>query len=85
MSENPNLASVRSALEGYVDPYLGEALGGAVRAVAVGGAGYVAQLALGFPVGGYHAELVAALQQHLHKAGIDPGTPDLMPIHNLAI
>src|SRR5450631_3422708 len=71
MSENPNLASVRSALEGYVDPYLGEALGGAVRAVAVGGAGYVAQLALGFPVGGYHAELVAALQQHLQKAGID--------------
>jgi ATP-binding protein involved in chromosome partitioning len=73
MSENPNLASVRSALEGYVDPYLGEALGvaGAVRGVAVGGAGYVAQLALGLPVGGYHAELVAALQQHLQKAGID--------------
>jgi hypothetical protein len=20
----------------------------------------------------------------LHKAGIDPGTPDIMPIHNLA-
>ena len=73
MSENPNLASVRSALEGYVDPYLGEALGvaGAVRGVAAGGAGYIAELALGFPVGGYHAELVAALQQHLQTAGID--------------
>jgi ATP-binding protein involved in chromosome partitioning len=73
MSENPNLARLRSALEGYVDPYLGEALGvaGAVRGVAARGAGYVAELALGFPVGGYQAELTAALQQHLRAAGID--------------
>jgi ATP-binding protein involved in chromosome partitioning len=73
MSENPNPASLRSAIEGYIDPYLGEALGvaGAVRGVAARGAGYIAELALGFPVGGYHAELVAALQQHLQKAGID--------------
>jgi ATP-binding protein involved in chromosome partitioning len=73
MSDNPNLATLRSALEGYVDPYLGETLGlaGAVRGVATRGAGYVAEIALGFPVGGYHAELVAALQQHLQAAAID--------------
>jgi len=73
MSDNPNLAGLRAALEAYVDPYLEEALGaaGAVRAVAARGTGYVAELALGFPVGGYHAELVTALQQHLRAAGID--------------
>ncbi|HEY5103140.1 MAG TPA: iron-sulfur cluster carrier protein ApbC [Steroidobacteraceae bacterium] len=73
MSDNSNLARLQSALEGYIDPYLGESLGaaGAIRAVSARGAGYVAELALGFPVGGYHAELIAALQQHLRKAGID--------------
>jgi ATP-binding protein involved in chromosome partitioning len=73
MSENPNLARLRSALEGYVDPYLGEALGkaGAVRSIAARGSGYVAELALGFPVGGYHAELAAAVRQYLQQAGID--------------
>jgi ATP-binding protein involved in chromosome partitioning len=73
MSEKPNLARLRSALEAYVDPYLGETLGraGAVRGVAARGAAAVAEIALGFPVGGYQEELRAALQQHLRDAHID--------------
>ena len=73
MSDNPNLATLRAALERYVDPYLGEAFGtaGAVREVTAHGAEYVATIALGFPVGGYQAELEAALQEHLRKDGIE--------------
>jgi ATP-binding protein involved in chromosome partitioning len=72
MSDNSDLASLRAALESYVDPYLEEALGvaGAVRDVSARGRGYVASLALGFPVGGYEDELAAALQQHLRMQGI---------------
>jgi ATP-binding protein involved in chromosome partitioning len=73
MSDNPNLASLRAALERYVDPYLGEAFGSAraLREVSARGSGYIASIALGFPVGGYEAELAAALQQHLRNEGID--------------
>jgi ATP-binding protein involved in chromosome partitioning len=73
MSDNPNLASLRVALERYVDPYLEEAFGSAaaVRQVSAGANAYVASIALGFPVGGYQAELEAALQQHLRKEAID--------------
>ena len=73
MSDNPNLVSLRAALERYVDPYLGESLGsaGAVREVNTRGNGYVASLGLGFPVGGYQEELTAALQQHLRTEAID--------------
>jgi len=73
MSDNPNLVSLRAALERYVDPYLGESLGsaGAVREVKARGNGYEASIGLGFPVGGYQAELTSALQQHLCAEGID--------------
>jgi ATP-binding protein involved in chromosome partitioning len=73
MSDNPNLENLRTALERYVDPYLGEGFGnaGAVREVSARGNGYVASIALGFPVGGYQAELEAALQQHLRNEAID--------------
>jgi ATP-binding protein involved in chromosome partitioning len=73
MSDNPNLASLRAALERYVDPYLGEAFGSAraVTEVSARGSGYIASIALGFPVGGYEAELAAALQQHLRNEGIE--------------
>jgi ATP-binding protein involved in chromosome partitioning len=73
MSDNPNIATLRAALERYVDPYLGETFGnaGAVREVSARGKGYWASVALGFPVGGYHAELTAALQQHLANEGVD--------------
>jgi ATP-binding protein involved in chromosome partitioning len=74
MSDNPNLVSLQAALERYVDPYLGESLGsaGAVREVKARGNGYVASIGLGFPVGGYQAELTSALQQHLRTEAIDP-------------
>jgi len=63
---------VRVALEDYVDPYLGESLGAAsaVREVRRSGEGFEARLALGFPVGGYQAELRAALGAALAAAGI---------------
>jgi ATP-binding protein involved in chromosome partitioning len=72
MSDDPNPVSLRSALEGYVDPYLGESLGtaGAVRAVQARGSGYVAELSLGFPSGGYQAELRESLAQYLLGLGI---------------
>jgi ATP-binding protein involved in chromosome partitioning len=64
---------VRVALEAYVDPYLGESLGAAsaVREVRRSGEGFEARLALGFPVGGYQAELRAALVEALAGAGIN--------------
>ena len=73
MSPEESLNSVRAALDAYVDPYLGETLGAAqaVREVrAAGAGGYTARLALGFPVGGYQAELTAALDRQLAAAGI---------------
>src|SRR6202042_2942281 len=67
MSDNPKTATLRAALDRYVDPYLGETFGnaGAVREVSARDNGYWASIALGFPVGGYHAELAAALEQYL--------------------
>src|SRR5688500_2651229 len=67
------LAAVKTALDAYVDPYLGETLGvaGAVREVVAGNGRCSAQIQLGFPVGGYHAELLPALQAHLEAVGID--------------
>jgi ATP-binding protein involved in chromosome partitioning len=63
---------VRATLETYVDPYLGETLGAAqaVREVRTSGAGFSARIVLGFPVGGYQAELSAALSGQLAAAGI---------------
>jgi len=66
------LNSVRAALDAYADPYLWETLGTAqaVREVRAAGAGFTARVALGFPVGGYQAELTAALIAQLAAAGI---------------
>ena len=63
---------VRAALEAYVDPYLGETLGAAqaVREVVAAGTGFTARIVLGFPVGGYQAELTAALDRQLAAAGV---------------
>jgi ATP-binding protein involved in chromosome partitioning len=73
MTPNQQLDTVRSALDAYVDPYLGETLGAsqAVREVRPTEAGFTVRIALGFPVGGYQAELTGALAQHLRAAGID--------------
>src|SRR6185437_15681816 len=73
MADESTLNAVRSALEAYVDPYLGETLGqaGAVRDVALQGGRYQARIALGYPVGGYREELAAALEAHLAAAGLE--------------
>jgi len=64
--------AVRAALDAYLDPYLQDTLGAAqaVREVRAAGEGFTARLALGFPVGGYRAELTAALRGQLAAAGI---------------
>jgi ATP-binding protein involved in chromosome partitioning len=64
--------AVRAALDAYLDPYLQDTLGAAqaVREVRAAGQGFTARIALGFPVGGYQAELTAALRGQLAAAGI---------------
>src|ERR1700687_213631 len=64
--------AVRAALDAYLDPYLQDTLGAAqaVREVRAAGEGFAARVALGFPVGGYQAELTAALSGQLSAAGI---------------
>ncbi len=72
MAPDETLSAVRAALEAYVDPYLGETLGTAqaVKEVRVTGSGVTAQVVLGFPTGGYQAELADALARQLAGAGI---------------
>ena len=72
MSPKASPDAVRAALDAYVDPYLQDTLGAAqaVREVREAGEGFRARIALGFPVGGYQAELAAALVGHLAAAGI---------------
>jgi len=72
MTPEETLSSVRVALEAYVDPYLGETLGTAraVRDVRATGAGFTAQVVLGFPTGGYAPELAGALERQLAAGGI---------------
>jgi ATP-binding protein involved in chromosome partitioning len=73
MSEDSALAAIKAALDRYVDPFLGDTLASAqaVRAVERRGAGLVAKVTLGFPVGGYGPELARSLAAHLQAAGID--------------
>jgi len=80
MSPKASPDAVRAALDAYIDPYLQDTLGAAqaVREVREAGEGFRARIALGFPVGGYQAELAAALVGHLAAAGIAaPLTVDL--------
>jgi ATP-binding protein involved in chromosome partitioning len=72
MTPEPPVNAVRAALDAYVDPYLGATLGAAqaVRGLSATEAGYTAQIALGYPVGGYREELSAALTAALAAAGI---------------
>jgi ATP-binding protein involved in chromosome partitioning len=74
MTDDSTLNSIRTAIEAFVDPYQGEALGTAhaVReVVSQAGGGCVARIALGFPVGDYRDELTASLQKHLAAAGLN--------------
>jgi ATP-binding protein involved in chromosome partitioning len=74
MADESTVNALRSALGAYVDPYAGQSLSDAqalreVRPAAEGG--YIARIALGFPVGGYQKELHEALARHLAAAGIN--------------
>src|SRR5581483_12015163 len=64
--------ALRTALDSYVDPYLGESLGAvqAIQDLAASPGGASVRIRLGFPVGGYREELAAALKKHLAEAGI---------------
>jgi ATP-binding protein involved in chromosome partitioning len=72
MTSEDSVATVRQALEAYQDPYLGETLGaaGALRELRAEKEGFFAHIVLGFPVGGYHADLTAALNRQLSAAGV---------------
>jgi ATP-binding protein involved in chromosome partitioning len=72
MSAKASVDTVRAALDAYVDPYLQESLAAAqaVREVREAGEGFTAQITLGYPVGGYRADLTAALARQLAAAGI---------------
>jgi ATP-binding protein involved in chromosome partitioning len=65
-------ASVRAALEGFVEPYLKQSLGqaGALRGVQLSDHRAIAKIELGFPTVGYAHSLQSALQQHLAAAGM---------------
>jgi ATP-binding protein involved in chromosome partitioning len=60
-------ASVRAALENFVEPYLKQTLGqaGALRSVELHDRRAIAKIELGFPTVGYAHSLQSALQQHL--------------------
>ena len=75
MPEDATLAAIKAALDTYVDPYLEQALGAAnaVRGVSGENGAYTAQVALGFPVGGYAEDFSRAALSHLRAAGIDTG------------
>jgi ATP-binding protein involved in chromosome partitioning len=69
-SLNDRLTSV---LGRFVEPHLGLSLeeAGALESVREGPEGPVARIVLGFPVGGYEAELRSALDGALAAAGVD--------------
>jgi ATP-binding protein involved in chromosome partitioning len=72
MADDSTLNALRTAIEAYVDPYLGETLGAAraVRDISVQATGYLARITLGFPIGDYREELTAALTKHVTSAGL---------------
>ena len=73
MIPEPSLPAVRAALEAYVEPYLGRTLGSveALRELRPADGGFAARVVLGFPTGGYEAQLAEALRAHLAAAGIE--------------
>ncbi|MGH8169392.1 MAG: iron-sulfur cluster carrier protein ApbC [Steroidobacteraceae bacterium] len=73
MVDDSTLNAVRSALEAFVDPNLGETLGAAaaIRDLAAQADGVRTRIALGYPVGGYREELAGALAAHLAARGLE--------------
>src|SRR5688572_14318043 len=63
---------LRTAIESYVDPYLGESLGAAraIQSVTPYADGCTVHLRFGFPVGGYGPPLTEDLNRHLAAAGL---------------
>jgi len=72
MIDAATLNALRSALDSYPDPYLGESLGAAqaVQELTATPAGADVRIRLGFPVGGYREELAEGLRQHLAQAKV---------------
>src|SRR6202034_985529 len=66
-------ASVRAALESYIDPYLQQSLAqaSALRAMELHADRVLAKIELGFPTVGYTHSLQSALQRHLAAAGLE--------------
>src|ERR1700682_1235231 len=66
-------ASVRAALDSFVDPYLQQSLAQAraVRAVELTADRVLVKIELGFPTVGYTHALQSALQRHLAAAGLE--------------
>src|SRR5512135_3260910 len=58
---------VEAAIQGYIDPYLEKDLlaAKAIKDIRIAGDRVEVDVQLGFPAGGYHDTLVAALQQHI--------------------
>src|SRR2546429_4297712 len=74
MTAEASVDAVRAALDAYLDPYLQDTLGSAqaVREVRAAGGGFTARIVLGFPIGGYPAQLTAPLSRPLAPPGISP-------------
>src|SRR5580698_2820066 len=66
-------ASVRAALETFIEPYLQQSLAqaGALQGVELQDRRARAKIELGFPTVGYAHSLQAALTQHLAASGLD--------------
>jgi ATP-binding protein involved in chromosome partitioning len=64
--------TLRTLLSAWRDPYIGQSLGelGAIRALETIGESIRLALRMPVPVGGYEAELAAALQDTLRRSGI---------------
>src|SRR2546429_8415521 len=77
MTAEASVDAVRAALDAYLDPYLQDTLGSAqaVREVRAAGGGVPARIVLGFPIGGYPAQLTAPLSGQLAAAGITAPPP----------
>jgi len=66
-----NETVLRTAVDGFVEPFMGITLGeaGAVRNLGLDGGALSVEIVLGFPVGGYEQAFEEALGTHLREQG----------------
>jgi len=66
-----NETSLRAAVDGFVEPFMGVTLGeaGAVRSLGLDDGALSVEVILGFPVGGYEQAFKDALTTHLREQG----------------